>query len=45
MTNPVKSAIAGEAIRATMIVPIPSQLRPILPTETSTAPMRPPTSA
>lgn len=45
MTKPVKRAIAGEAMRATTILPIPIQLRPTLPTETSTAPTRPPTSA
>ena len=45
MTKPVRRAIAGDATRATTIDPIPSQLRPTLPTETSTAPIRPPTSA
>ena len=45
MTKPVKSAIAGEAIRATTILPIPIQLRLALPTETRTAPINPPTSA
>lgn len=45
MTKPVKRAIAGDAIRAITMEPIPSQLRPTLPTETRTAPIRPPTSA
>lgn len=45
MMKPVKRAIAGEAMRAMTIVPIPVQLRPTLPTETRTAPTMPPTSA
>ena len=43
--KPVKSAIAGEATSAMIIVPIPIQFNPTFPTETRTAPIMPPTRA
>ena len=43
--NPVNRATAGEAIKATTIFPIPIQFKPISPTETRTAPIKPPTRA
>ena len=43
--KPVRRAIAGEAINATTIFPIPIQFKPTCPTETRTAPTRPPTRA
>ena len=42
---PVAMPKIGEPIRAMTILPIPAKFRPSAPTDTSTAPMMPPTRA
>ena len=45
MIIPVTNAIAGDAINATIIFPMPCQFKPLVPTEIKTAPIKPPISA
>ena len=45
MIIPVNSAIAGEAISAIKIFPMPLKFKPLKPTEIRIAPIKPPISA